>query len=100
MKSKQTSLANIRSAPTTDVLREEVEVLERGNKELAERLQVLRSGSIKPVSIMEKEEVEKDFKQWTKKRNARKDIFRELEGMILDSGIGKAELRVTSPNSI
>lgn len=95
LKGKQTSLAGIRAAPTTDVLRAEVDSSDRDNKEMEERLSVLRSGNIKPVSTQEKEDVEKMFKEWTRKKNIRRGIFAELEGMILDSGgIGKEELWV------
>lgn len=92
VKSKQNTLANIRAAPTTDLLRAEVKCLESANKEMEERLKVLRRGGIKPVSAEDKENVEMAFVEWTRKRNVRKRIFTDLEGMILDSGVAKQEL--------
>lgn len=63
-------------------------------------MKVLESGSIKPVSEQEKEEAEKEYRKWKRCREARKKGFRELEGMLLDSGvIEKQDLWVCAAGS-
>ena len=91
VKSKNSALASIRSAPSTDVLRDTVNKLLAQKEEIEQRLRVLKSGSIKPVSSAEKQQVESEWKRWRRTREVRKRGFLELEGMLLDSGIMKRE---------
>lgn len=95
MKSKSIALLTLRSAPTTEGLRESVQNLQARKQESEERIRVLRSGSIKPVSKEEKEAAEKEWRRWKRAREARKRGFLDLEGMLLDSGVmNKQELWV------
>lgn len=98
LKTKNAALSALRSAPTTDSLREAVQVLQAKRAESEQRLKVLKSGSIKPVSDAEREEAEKEHRKWKRCREARKRAFRELEGMLLDSGVmSKEDLWVWAP---
>lgn len=81
------ALSTLRSAPTTDALREAVQTLEAEKQEKEERLRELRGGSVKPVSAEEKEAVEGEWKKWKRSRDARKRAYLELEAMLLDSGV-------------
>lgn len=102
LKSKQARLSTIRSAPSTDALRASVSNLEAQKAEAQARLTTLRSGSVKPVSDVEKEAINKDHKKWRGIRERRKRGFLEIEGMLLDTGtITKDELWVSAdPTSI
>jgi 26S proteasome regulatory subunit (ATPase 3-interacting protein) len=91
VKSKTTLLSSIKSAPTTDALRDAVAALEAETAEKVERLKVLRSGSVKPVGKEEKEKTEREYRGWMRKREARKRAFREVEGYVLDTGVMRRE---------
>lgn len=98
LKSKSTALSTLRSAPTTDALREAVQTLEAGKQDMEERLRVLKSRSVKPVSVEEKEAAEGEWKRWKRARDARKRAYLELEALLLDSGvITKEALWVRTP---
>ena len=99
-KSKQAKLASIRSAPSTDGLRASVSSLEAQKAEAEARLSTLRSGSVKPVSGVEKEAIDKDLKKWRGIRERRKRGFLEIEGMLLDTGtITKDDLWVSADST-
>lgn len=87
LKSKSTALSTLRSAPTTDALREAVQAMETEKRDKQERLRVLRAGSIKPVNVEERDAVEGEWKRWKRTRDARKRAYLELEAMLLDSGV-------------
>lgn len=72
LKNKQGVLATIRSAPSTDSLRAVVSNLEAKKAEAEQRLQTLRSGSVKPVSDVEKDEIAKEHRKWKGTRERRK----------------------------
>lgn len=99
-KSKQAKLASIRSAPSTDGLRASVFSLEAQKAEAKARLATLRSGSVKPVSDIEKEAIDKEHKKWRGIRERRKRGFLEIEGMLLDTGtITKDDLWVSADST-
>jgi 26S proteasome regulatory subunit (ATPase 3-interacting protein) len=85
LKAKSTSLATLRSEPTTQALQITVDNLEKQRGEIQARLKVLRSGSIKPVSKEEKERVEAERKKWDKKALTRKRMWKEAEGTLLEA---------------
>ena len=87
LKSKSTALSTLRSAPTTDALREAVQAMEADKQDKEERLRVLRAGSIKPANVEEREAVETEWKRWKRSRDARNRAYLELEAMLLDSGV-------------
>ena len=89
----------LRSAPTTEALRDSVDKLEKQKAETEDHLRVLRSGIIKPVSAEEKERVEAEQRKWERKAAARKRIWKEAEGTMLE-GMTKEELYVSHPSHI
>ncbi|KFY63741.1 hypothetical protein V496_03696 [Pseudogymnoascus sp. VKM F-4515 (FW-2607)] len=93
LKSASSALSTLRSAPTTDALREAVQALESEKQDKEERLRVLREGGSKPIDVDERERVEGEWRRWKRARDARKRAYGELEAMLLDSGvIGKEAL--------
>lgn len=98
LRSKQLALTTIRSAPSTDALRETVSKLLIQKAEMEQRLTVLKSGNVKPVDARERERIEMEHRKWRGVRERRKRAFSEVEGMILDSGVvGRSELWVSDP---
>jgi 26S proteasome regulatory subunit (ATPase 3-interacting protein) len=93
LKAKSTSLATLRSEPTTQALQIAVDSLEKQRDQTEARLKVLRSGSVKPVSKDEKERVEAGYKKWAKKALMRKRMWKEAEGTLLEA-MTKDELYV------
>ncbi|OBT94749.1 hypothetical protein VE01_06215 [Pseudogymnoascus verrucosus] len=93
LKSASNTLSILRSAPTTSSLRDAVQTLETDKQDKEERLRVLRAGSTKPVNVEEREKVEGEWRRWKRTRDNRKRAYKELEAMLLDSGvIGKEAL--------
>ncbi|OBT51080.1 hypothetical protein VE04_08826, partial [Pseudogymnoascus sp. 24MN13] len=93
LKSASTALSTLRSAPTTDALRSAVQTLETDKQDKEARLRVLRAGGIKPVNVEEREKVAAEWRKWKRTRDNRKRAYKELEAMLLDSGvIGKEAL--------
>lgn len=72
LKNKQSVLTTIRSAPSTDTLRTAVSDLEAKKTDAEQRLMTLRSGSVKPVSDLEKDEITKEHRKWRGIRERRK----------------------------
>ena len=100
LKSKQAKLAFTRSAPSNDGLRASVFSLEAQKAEAEARLATLRSGSVKPVSDIEKEAIDKDHRKWRGIRERRKRGFLEIEGLLLDTGtITKDDLWVRADSA-
>ncbi|KFY36721.1 hypothetical protein V494_04995 [Pseudogymnoascus sp. VKM F-4513 (FW-928)] len=87
LKSASSALSTLRSAPTTDALRDAVRTLESEKRSKEERLTVLRAGSTKPICLGEREKVETEWRRWKRTREARGRAYRELEAMLLDSGV-------------
>lgn len=75
----------LRLAPTTEALRQSVHELEIQKAETESRLEVLRSGSIKPVSAEEKYMGEAEYRRWEKKALSRQKIWKEAEGIMLEA---------------
>ena len=92
LKSLQSKLNTIKSAPTTSELREQVEQMMRGKAMKEEKLMSFKQGTIKPVSKEEKEIVDKDHKYWAGKKRIRMRLFKEVEGVLLDGGFKKDEI--------
>ena len=93
-KTKTASLGVLRSAPTTEALRDLVHKLQMEKADTEVRLQVLRSGKIKPVSAEEKDKAEAEYRRWEKKAAARKRIWKEAEWTMLEA-MTKEELYVS-----
>ena len=72
LKTKQSMLSTIRSAPSTEALRTAVTGLEAQKAEVEQRLATLRSGSVKPVSEGEREEIGRELRKWRGVRERRK----------------------------
>jgi 26S proteasome regulatory subunit, ATPase 3, interacting protein len=85
LKAKSTALATLRSQPTTQALKISVDNLEKQRDEIEARLKVLRSGTVKPVSMEEKERVEAEYRKWAKKELTRKRMWKEAEGTLLEA---------------
>lgn len=85
LKVKSSSLAMLRSEPTTQALQIAVDNLRMQRDETEARLKVLRSGSVKPVSKEEREGVEAEHKKWAKKALMRKRMWEEAEGTLLEA---------------
>jgi hypothetical protein len=94
LKSKSTFLATLQEAPTTEALQEAVEGLESKKAAMEARLQVLRSGNVKPVSQEERERAEVEFKKWARKAAIRKKCWKEAEAALLE-GLTREELYVS-----
>ena len=72
------NLISVNATLSTEELRGSVSLLELEKKEILGRLGPLRSGNVKPVSPKEKEEVDKAWKEWSRKASSRKKIGLEL----------------------
>ena len=72
------SLISVNATLSTEELRSSVSILEHEKKEISERLEPLRSGSVKPVLPEEKEAVDSEWSQWARKAASRKKICMEL----------------------
>ena len=75
------NLVSINATLSTDELRSSVSLLETEKKEIASRLDALRSGNVKPVLPEEKEVVDKACREWSRKASSRKKICLELWAM-------------------
>ncbi|KAF2433857.1 TBPIP-domain-containing protein [Tothia fuscella] len=82
LKSLRATYSKLNSTLSTADLRESVTILESERVQIIERLTLLRSGTIQPVSKEEKDKVDKDFKIWDKTASARKKIAAEMWSMI------------------
>lgn len=94
LRDKSKSLTTLRSQPTTQALQISVDNLEKQRDEFQARLQVLRSGRVKPVSKEEKERVEAEHRKWAKKALTRERMWKEAEGTLLEA-MTKEELYVS-----
>ena len=91
------SLVSINSTMSSEELRNTVAQLEHEKKEILARLGPLRAGNVKPVLREEKEAVQKEWREWSKKAGARKKICMELWEMcteVIEEGKTKEELWV------
>ena len=78
------NLAALRARPSIDDVRAKVTALELEKEDLTDRLEGLRSGKVKTVSVEDKERVEMAWIQWKNKVDSRKRIFTEMWAMVQD----------------
>jgi 26S proteasome regulatory subunit (ATPase 3-interacting protein) len=91
LKSAMATLTTLTSAPTSSELVLRVEKLRKENEKKRERLEGYTSEREKLVTKEETERVDKDFRYWSAKRQARKRAFDELEDIFL-AGMSREEL--------
>ena len=72
------NLISVNATLSTEELRSSVSVLEHERREISGRLEMLRSGNVKPVLPEEKEAVDCEWSQWSRKAASRKKICMEL----------------------
>lgn len=72
------NLIAVNATMSTEDLRASAITLESEKEGILARLSALKSGSSKPISTREKEEVERAWKEWTRKANLRKKMCMEL----------------------
>lgn len=77
-KSLRANLMAVNATMSIGDLRTSVIALESEKKELLARLGLLRAGTVKPVSPEEKYEVEKEWREWSRKATVRRKICMEL----------------------
>lgn len=75
------NLIAVNATQSTDDLRASVIILESEQKEILARLGPLRSGTVTPVSTEDQDEVDKEWKVWSRTAGARKRICLELWGL-------------------
>ena len=93
----QANLVSVNATLSTEELRSRVTMLEHETIEILGRLGPLRSGSAKPVLPEEKEAVDQEWRQWSRKAGARKKICLELWEFCTEEvpeGMTKGELWV------
>lgn len=91
------NLISVNATQSTEELRNSVFLLEHEKKEILERLGPLRSGNVKPVMPEEKDAVDREWVQWSRKAGVRKKICLELWEFCTEEvpeGKTKAELWV------
>ena len=91
------SLVSVNATMSSEELCNTVAQLEHEKKEMLARLGPLRAGNVKPVLREEKEAVQKEWREWSKKAGARKKICMELWEMcteVIEEGKTKKELWV------
>ena len=82
---------------STQDLHANITALEVDRKDVLSRLEKLRSGTMKPISLAEKETVDKSWAEWKRKAASRKRIFMDMWAVVLDGlpeGRSKEELWV------
>ena len=70
-----------------------VDKLRISNAGKAQKLAAFKSGQVKMFSKEEIAAVEKKWRYWGKMRKARRDAYLEVEGLIVDSGKAKEDVR-------
>lgn len=83
-KSLRNELAQLNSSLSTADLRTSVASMEEEKAEITARLERLRSGSVKPVSVEEKEKVDRELKLCERVVLSRKRIVKEMWGGVLE----------------
>ena len=74
----RTNLVSINATLSTEEFRSSVSLLETEKKEIVARLAALKSGNVKPVLPEEKEAVDKEWREWSRKASSRRKICIEL----------------------
>ena len=91
------SLVSVNATMSGEELRNTVAQLEHEKKDILDRLGPLRAGTMKPVLPEEKEAVQREWREWSKKAGVRKKICMELWEMctdVVEEGKTKEELWV------
>ena len=97
------NLVSVNATLSTEELRSSVLVLEHEIREALGRLGPLRSGNVKPVEREEKEAVEREWAEWSRKAGNRKRICLELWAFCTEEvpeGKTRGELWVGVPECI
>ena len=92
------NLTAVNATVSTDELRAQIIALDLEKAEIVGRLELLRSGNVKPVSAEEKEEAEEMWRVWSKKALSRKKICMEMWKYVTEEmpeGKTKGELWVS-----
>lgn len=96
-KELEAELLALQSAPTASALRQTIKELEANIAVLSVRLASLRAGTVVPVSAVEKAKVDTDFAKYAKMLKTRRKMFKELWGLVTESGEqNKQELWVST----
>lgn len=91
----RSDLASVNTTMSTKNLRDNVKAFQREKQRLIGRLDPLRSGSVKPISVAEKAVVDQAWKEWSENARARKKICLEVWAYVtemLPDGKTEAEL--------
>lgn len=94
-KTLRSNLASVNTTLSTKNLRDNVKAFQREKQHLIGRLDPLRSGSVKPISVAEKAVVDQAWKEWSENARARKKICLEVWAYVtemLPDGKTEAEL--------
>ena len=83
-KTFKASLSGLNATMSTSELQDSIAKLTEEKAELLNRLGPLRAGTLKPVSKSEKEDVDKQWKEWGRIVSARRRIVKELWERVLD----------------
>ena len=90
-------LASLSSTPATSELHTSIQSLEKEKEEMSQRLQSLKEGKVKPVTVAEANAVEVELRKWEGIGKKRHTIEVDLWSMIVESlpdGMNATELRV------
>jgi tryptophan 2,3-dioxygenase len=85
-KAKAAQLSQLKSAMTTEDLRQSIAALDAKKKELEGKLEVLKNTQVKPITKEEREVVEESFRYWRRAAVARKRVWNTMEEMFMDLG--------------
>ena len=83
-KTFKASLSGLNATMSTSELQDSIAKLTEEKAELLNRLGPLRAGTLKPVCKSEKEDVDKQWKEWGRIVSARRRIVKELWERVLD----------------
>ena len=90
-------LAAANATMSVEDLQTSISSLEQETEEILGRLGPLRAGTVPPVSSEEKEKVEQEWQEWTRKANVRKRICMEVWAFVteeMEEGKTREELWV------
>jgi 26S proteasome regulatory subunit (ATPase 3-interacting protein) len=91
LKALRATYTKINSTPSTADLRESVTAMESERAQILERLALLRSGNVQPVSKEEKENIDREFKTWERTVVNRSRIVKELWETLSETCAGPTE---------
>lgn len=85
----RTQLNALNASMSLDDIKAALQALQQQKVGLAERLEPLRQGRVKPVSEQERKQVEEDAKLWEKRLKTRERIECELWAIVWDGKIAE-----------